>query len=348
MKIKDAIYIILISGSLISFPFATTLGQGSSGGTFDINSQTLIMDTDGNYIDFKTFIGLNPGTDYGELMPEFEENGSLKLIKINLKRPLKTVKSTEDKPNPQVVVQSSTATQSEPTVQSASKHTTSPKEEEKTEKKKFRFTTASELQGQYAPYFSEKDVNGREYSTNSLHGKIIVVKFWFLKCGPCLEEIPELNRLVDRYKNESDVQFIAPATDDFDAVRRFMSKKSFRYTILPDSYDIHGDFKVAGYPTHLIIYRNGNVGKVLTGKNSKLYDVLSKAIDEGLLLESDDSSITEIPQPLYTTDKTFIAEEGTPLSKEEYLNKLTTGNYRVYRRIKIDGREEIFLDKIFE
>lgn len=337
MKIVKVIHIVLMV-VLMSYPKTPLSSQTPTGGNFDINSQTLILDGEGNYIDFKTFIGLNPGSDYSELMPEFDKNGNLVLIKIKLTKPL-VIKKKEPEVKTQPTVVSSSPKRE---VRMENRHTTSiPKVEKKTEKKKFRFTTASELEGLQAPYYSEKSINGKEFSTNSLYGKIVVIKFWFLKCAPCLEEIPELNKLANKYKNNSDVVFIAPATDDFDAVRKFLSKKSFKYTILPDSYDIHGDFKVAGYPTHMVVYKNGNVGKVLTGKNTRLVDVLSEAIEEGLLLENDDKSIKEIPQPMYTPDLVIRAEEGYRLNKEEYLSKLASGKYRVYKKTKIDGRENL-------
>jgi len=345
MKIKRVIYIYFVLVFLTFTPNTTLVCQ--TGASFDINSQTLIVDTKGNYIDFQTFINLNPGSDYGDLMPEFDENGKLKLIKISLKKPL--VAKKEVKPLPKAVVKKTTPSpkpQNQTIV--TNKHISTPKVEEKTKKKKFRFTNASELQGLQAPYYSEKDVDGKTHSTNTLYGKIVVIKFWFLKCAPCLEEIPELNKLVNKYKNNSSVKFLAPATDDFDAVRKFLTKRNFSYSILPDSYNIHGDFKVAGYPTHLVINKNGTVGKVFTGKNTHLVEVLSNAIDEALMLDADDLSMKEIPQPLYSQDMIFRAEGNQALSKEEYLNKLASGLYKVYKKTKVDGREEIFLRNMYE
>lgn len=323
----------------MSYSKTTLFSQTPTGGNFDINSQTLILDEESNYIDFKTFIGLNPGSDYSELVPEFDKNGNLVLIKIKLKKPL-VVKETKTEPT--VVV--SSPPQKE--VKTEKKHTSVPKVEKRIKEKTFRFTTASELEGLQAPYYNEKNLSGKEFSTNSLYGKVVIIKFWFLRCGPCLEEIPELNRLVDKYKKNSDVVFIAPATDSFSAVRKFLSKRSFKYTILPDSYDIHGDFKVAGYPTHMVIFKNGEVGKVFTGQNTQLINVLSTTIDEALLMEADDISVKEIQQPFYTPSLVIIAEEGHRLSKEEYFEKLVSNEYKIYRKIKTNGREEIFLKHI--
>ncbi len=346
MKVRTIYILVLIFGLLSFSANSQNLNLDDKGRpTFDINSSTLILDRKGNSIDFKTFIRLLPGSDYSDLQPKFRSDGQLESISIKLSKPL-------HKPEPKkVVVQQSTPTYSNvgtyvsttPKTQTYS----SPKVDRAPIKRsgKFKFTTAKELEGLQAPFFSEKDISGNTYSSSNLLGKVIVIKFWFLRCGPCLEEIPALNELADKYRNNPQVTFLAPATDKFEAVQKFMTKKDFRYKVLYDTYDIHGDYKVAGYPTHMIIHKNGTVAKVYTGKNSNLVHSISQVIEQALILQSDDKSMVEVPQPLYTSDKVFKAEEGYALSKEQYLQKLTSGLYNIFLKEKTDGRKEYFLMK---
>src|SRR6185437_10738112 len=56
------------------------------------------------------------------------------------------------------------------------------------------------------PDFSFKDINGNAISLQKLKGKPIVINFWFTACVPCIEEMPALNELKDKFKN-SDVVF---------------------------------------------------------------------------------------------------------------------------------------------
>ncbi len=340
------IFVLLFFGaSFQCFPQGLNL-DGNGRPQFNISSSTLILDGEGNSIDFSTFIKLNPGIDYKDLHPKFNATGDLESITIQLLRPL-------TKPKPVTVTRSTpvytsnsypTTTISSPTTTRT--YTPPPKVERVTTErtKKFRFTTAKELEGLQAPFFSEKDIYGKEYNSTNLLGKIVVIKFWFLRCGPCLEEIPQLNQLVSRYQNNPNVKFLAAATDDYEDVKKFLTKKDFKYTMLYDTYDIHGDFKVAGYPTHMVIHKNGTVAKVYTGKNSNLANSISKVIEQAMLLQSDDKSMKEVPQPLYTIDKVFKAKEGI-LSKKQYLEKLASGLYSVFLKEKIDGRTEYYLMK---
>ncbi len=348
MKANIKIIVVLIL-SILPFVVQSQMDLDENGRPrFSITSSTIILDGEGNVIDFSSFIKLNPGVDYNDLSPKFNSSGELENITIHLARPIvkkqEPVIVAQSRPLPSTTTTTTTRTYQNPTTtpsypKEVRTHTMSTNER----KKKFRFTTAKELEELQAPYFNEKDVNGKTYSSTNLLGNIIVIKFWFLKCGPCLEEIPELNKLVAKYQHRSDVKFLAAATDDYEAVKKFLEKKDFKYTMLYDTYDIHGDFKVAGYPTHMIIHKNGTVAKVYTGKNSTLAETMSEVIDQSLMMQPDDKSMVEIPQPLYTSDKIFRAEEGFALSKEQYLKKLSTGMYKIFKKIKIDGSEEIFL-----
>jgi thiol-disulfide isomerase/thioredoxin len=56
-----------------------------------------------------------------------------------------------------------------------------------------------------------KSITGEEVNSDKLKGKIVMINFWSTSCGPCLEEIPQLNKLKEKY--DKDVHFIAIAPD---------------------------------------------------------------------------------------------------------------------------------------
>src|SRR5215217_207039 len=41
--------------------------------------------------------------------------------------------------------------------------------------------------------FSFTDIKGNKLSKTDLKGKVVVFNFWFVECGPCIREMPELN-----------------------------------------------------------------------------------------------------------------------------------------------------------
>lgn len=136
----------------------------------------------------------------------------------------------------------------------------------------------SELIGTDASIFSATDINGNEYSLNSLKGKIIVMNFWFVECKPCVMEMPELNKLVENYKNK-DVIFLGFATNDKSKIDSFLKKKDFSYNIIPNSKKIATDYKVSGYPTHIIIDENSKIVYSTSGLGPTTIDDIEKTIE---------------------------------------------------------------------
>ncbi len=136
-----------------------------------------------------------------------------------------------------------------------------------------QMSSESELIGTDASIFSATDINGNEYSLNSLKGKIIVMNFWFVECKPCVMEMPELNELVKKYKNK-DIVFLGFATNDKSKIDSFLKKKDFSYNLIPNSRKIAADYKVSGYPTHIIIDENSKIVYLTSGLGpTTIYDI---------------------------------------------------------------------------
>jgi thiol-disulfide isomerase/thioredoxin len=61
------------------------------------------------------------------------------------------------------------------------------------------------------PDFSFKDLNGNLITNESMKGKIVVIKCWYIHCAACIKEFPEVNNLVRKYKDRKDIIFISLA-----------------------------------------------------------------------------------------------------------------------------------------
>src|ERR1035437_2310633 len=106
--------------------------------------------------------------------------------------------------------------------------------------------------------FKFTDIQGKILSSDSLKGKVIVLNFWSISCGPCITEMPELNELVAKMKGK-EVVFIAPAvySSKDDIVKYLLPKHPFSYQIVCIEND--DDYNVNSFPTHIIIDQNMNV-----------------------------------------------------------------------------------------
>ena len=135
---------------------------------------------------------------------------------------------------------------------------------------------------EYAPAFSTADMAGNIVDLKSLKGKVVVLNFWFTRCNPCIEEMPELNGLVKQYKNNKDVVFLALTFDNKATVKTFLKKKIFDYTILPDAKSIVDDYIVLGYPSNLVLDKKGDIQYQSTGFRHKIDAILNDEIKHAL------------------------------------------------------------------
>lgn len=128
-------------------------------------------------------------------------------------------------------------------------------------------------EGELIPQFIFEDINGNKFDSEELRGKVIVLNFWSTTCGPCIKEMPHLNKLVDKMKNK-DIVFIAPAFHSSkNELNNFLSEHPFAYNIVTLNAD---DYNIWALPTHIIIDRNQKViGKYVGGSNENLIKIES-------------------------------------------------------------------------
>ncbi len=111
--------------------------------------------------------------------------------------------------------------------------------------------------GKPLPPLQLTDLEGHTYSNESVKGKVLVLKCWFIHCAPCVAEMPALNEVVEQNSRRDDVLFVSLATDPADELRAFLAKKLFLYETVADSQAYVDTLGVRAYPTHLIVNREG-------------------------------------------------------------------------------------------
>ena len=120
---------------------------------------------------------------------------------------------------------------------------------------------ASAVKPSPAPEWKLKDVDGKVVSSDQFKGKVVVVDFWATWCPPCRTEIPGYIRLQKKYADQGLVIVgISVDTDGPEVVRKFIKDFGINYTIVMADDQIQDLFApIQGYPTTLIIDRDGNI-----------------------------------------------------------------------------------------
>jgi thiol-disulfide isomerase/thioredoxin len=150
-------------------------------------------------------------------------------------------------------------------------------------------TTSSSLfsVGKKFPEFKMTDINGKKWSSKELKDKIVVMNFWFVECPPCIAEMPSLNKLVEKYRNNDKVIFLSVANTDKEKLKKFLSKKEFKYHHIAreQSKDYLSDWGINGYPQNMVVNR-GIIGFSFSGGSNAnddfMFTMLSEEIDKCL------------------------------------------------------------------
>ena len=96
-------------------------------------------------------------------------------------------------------------------------------------------------------------------------GKVVVLEFWATTCAPCVEVIPHLNELAEKYQNQP-VLFIAVTDDEKAVVQRFLKKNPIKAWIGLCPGGVFGEtnaYRVAGIPHTVIINAQGRIAAVI-------------------------------------------------------------------------------------
>ncbi len=104
---------------------------------------------------------------------------------------------------------------------------------------------------------------------NPLHferekGKVVFLNFWATWCGPCLKEMPDIQKLYESYGER--VEFLLVTKEDTSKVSAFVKKKGYSLPIyFTDTADIPEEIASKSMPTTYIIGKSGIIARAETG-----------------------------------------------------------------------------------
>jgi thiol-disulfide isomerase/thioredoxin len=103
-------------------------------------------------------------------------------------------------------------------------------------------------------------LSGETQSLGGLAGKVVFLNFWATWCPPCREEMPSMEKLYRRFRNEG-LEFLAVDIQESKKdVEAFMKEHSLSFPVALDSSgEAAVMYGVRGIPTTYIIDRDGAI-----------------------------------------------------------------------------------------
>jgi len=107
--------------------------------------------------------------------------------------------------------------------------------------------------------FTLTDLQGKAWHLRDMHGKVVLLNFWATWCPPCRKEMPDLETLYGRFKDQG---FIVLAISDEDTakVAPFIVERKITYPVLLDpGRKVNDLYQVEGIPKSFVYDRNGKL-----------------------------------------------------------------------------------------
>jgi len=126
--------------------------------------------------------------------------------------------------------------------------------------------------GHEAPPFSLSTAAGRTVSLADLRGRVVLLDFWGTWCAPCLQAIPMLEEIREEHRDEAfDVLAISCREPDGADPSGVLERHGGTYTVLLEGDDVAAAYGVGGFPTTIVVGRDGTVLYRHVGLDSELF-----------------------------------------------------------------------------
>jgi len=107
--------------------------------------------------------------------------------------------------------------------------------------------------------FTLTDLQGKTWHLRDLQGKVVLVNFWATWCPPCRKEMPDLQALYDKYKDQGFV-VLAISDEEQAKVAPFIAEKNISYPVMLDpGRKVNELFQVEGIPKSFVYDREGKL-----------------------------------------------------------------------------------------
>ena len=152
----------------------------------------------------------------------------------------------------------------------------------------------SKMISEDAPQFALKNMRGESIALKDLKGKVVILDFWATWCGPCKASFPGMQKVVTKYKDDENVEFLF--IDTFERgknrekdVEGFISKNNYTFNVIYDTqkensrdFEVAEKYEVDGIPTKVIIGSDGKIRLKSVGyggSTAKLIEEMDIIID---------------------------------------------------------------------
>ena len=120
--------------------------------------------------------------------------------------------------------------------------------------------------GNSAPDFTLPDLDGNTVRLSDFRGKVVFLNFWATWCPPCRAEMPDIEKVHQKYKDQDVVVLGIDLRENASTVRAFVEGGGYTWAFLLDTTgEVGSMYRVSAIPTSYFVDKKGVIRAVAIG-----------------------------------------------------------------------------------
>jgi thiol-disulfide isomerase/thioredoxin len=130
-----------------------------------------------------------------------------------------------------------------------------------------------------------KLLDGTTFKLQDKKGKVVLVNLWATWCGPCINEMPHLNEMQEKFKDKG-FEIIGLDIDEEskEEIDAFAAKQKLNYQLGWSGNAVKNEFvkvtKLDGIPQSILINRDGQLTGVFTGGSPSVVNKMKETVEK--------------------------------------------------------------------
>lgn len=133
-------------------------------------------------------------------------------------------------------------------------------------------------------------IDGESFNLKEAKGKVVLINLWAIWCGPCIQEMPHLNEMQEKYKDKGFVVLGLNTGNDYGAkekkgnIDKFVERQKLNYSIGWSERSLTEEFfrlgRMNGIPQSFLINRDGKLTGIFQGGGPKVITQMKENVEK--------------------------------------------------------------------